>query len=264
MSKDKEFRPLKYPGVRENRYLISNYGDVYSLISKRCLKPFTTKDGYKRICLCKTDGGHKNFSIHRLVAWEFVDGYNESEGVIIPNHLDTNPGNNYYKNLEWTTHSGNAIHGENIGRRNNRGEGNVTNVHSEDLVIKICEMLQNSHHVMYIMKYFIGDGSRESHKSLYKLICDLRYRKTWSHITERYSYTLDSTSQYNEKFIREIYDHLHTGKTIKEIMKIYGYEKKNDNKSLYNIIWDVKSGRRSVSTNDVVGKNVQRLSPEGL
>ena len=42
--------------------------------------------------------------VHRLVGFYFCDGY--FEGAVI-NHIDANPENNHYENLEWVTHKEN-------------------------------------------------------------------------------------------------------------------------------------------------------------
>lgn len=51
------------------------------------------------------------FLISRLVAEHFVK---KPKGTYEVNHLDGNIENNYYKNLEWTNKSGNALHSYNV------------------------------------------------------------------------------------------------------------------------------------------------------
>ena len=59
----------------ENEYLVSNTGIVKGKKYNRELKPFTNKDGYQRVTLCK-DGKTKNFYLHRIVAQHFKDNSN--------------------------------------------------------------------------------------------------------------------------------------------------------------------------------------------
>jgi hypothetical protein len=102
----------------EGLYQISNYGRVKSLkriikdknnrsipIKEKILKLNDNGLGYKFICLTDNNNKKKKFYIHRLVAIMFIPS---EEGKDIINHLDCNPSNNYYKNLEWTTKKGNT------------------------------------------------------------------------------------------------------------------------------------------------------------
>lgn len=108
------WKPVK---GREEFYEVSNTGKVRSLVgrykSKKVfeLKQYTDKKGYCALDLAKPE--LKKFSVHRLVAEAFCD---KPEGCNVVNHIDNNPSNNYYTNLEWTTYSGNLQHAQNQGR----------------------------------------------------------------------------------------------------------------------------------------------------
>lgn len=80
-------------------YFITSYGKIYSLKSKKIIKPFVTKNGHLRIELKVNKKPHK-FYIHRLVYESWVGKLND--GFVIE-HLDSNPSNNYYKNLKQST-----------------------------------------------------------------------------------------------------------------------------------------------------------------
>lgn len=95
----------------EGLYCISEFGDVYSLRSKRNLKGKITK-GYKTVNLYK-DNGSKNFSFHRLVATHFVAN---PENKVEVNHIDEDKLNNKAENLMWVTPKENS----NWGSRNER------------------------------------------------------------------------------------------------------------------------------------------------
>lgn len=99
-----EFRDIEnYNG----EYQVSNLGRVYSVKSKKFLKPKTTSGGYLQVCLSK-NGKHKNYYIHRLTAQAFLKNINNLPQV---NHKDENPLNNNLSNLEWCTASYNASYG---------------------------------------------------------------------------------------------------------------------------------------------------------
>ena len=117
----------------ENTYQISNYGRVKNLArytnSKNGSKSFKrerilkydkskkNKRGqfYLRVTLSK-ENKQKRLQVHRIVAKHFLD---KVEGKNIINHIDGNPENNHYSNLEWCTHSENELHSYNdLGKIN--------------------------------------------------------------------------------------------------------------------------------------------------
>lgn len=103
----------------ENIYSVSNLGNVKResgivlrsdgrkrTIKEKVLKLGLNPNGYPCVQLCK-DGEVKMFTVHRLVAVAFIENPNNYNVV---NHLDSNPQNNCYQNLEWTTMKGNTSH----------------------------------------------------------------------------------------------------------------------------------------------------------
>lgn len=111
----------------EQFYQVSNFGRIRSktriarnkngnrIIQGKLLKPGLNSRGYSRLNV-KTNAIHKHFFIHRLVANIFVPNPQNKPHV---NHLDSNPLNNHYKNLEWVSHLGNMHHAINKGRFDN-------------------------------------------------------------------------------------------------------------------------------------------------
>lgn len=111
------WKPVKeYEGI----YEVSSLGNVRTCSNKttyterhglrtwkqRVLKQKTDKEKRKRVTLWK-DGTRKDFLVHRLVAEVFCD---KVEGKDIINHIDGNPSNNDYTNLEWCNHYENLMH----------------------------------------------------------------------------------------------------------------------------------------------------------
>ena len=108
----------------ENRYQISNLGNVKSLYRKvKSSNGFKTipekqlklnnrnNSNYLTITLRKC--GHKyNMSIHRLVAQTFIPNPNNFPVV---NHIDGNKKNNCVSNLEWCTQSHNVKESYKLG-----------------------------------------------------------------------------------------------------------------------------------------------------
>lgn len=108
----------------EGIYEISNYGNIISLereedcfrrgklhrrirFQKDC-RPALSK-GYYTVSLSK-NGIKKTHQIHSLVAENFIG--KRPEGMVI-DHIDNNPLNNYYKNLEYVTVRENCQRGKN-------------------------------------------------------------------------------------------------------------------------------------------------------
>lgn len=97
-------------------YYISNYGNVKSLKNNKIIflkqknNRGNNKGFYKRVSLCKNNTVTR-FQVHRLVAIYFIQNKENKECV---NHIDGNPSNNNYKNLEWCTYSENEKHSYNI------------------------------------------------------------------------------------------------------------------------------------------------------
>ena len=88
----------------ENKYKISSYGNIYSELSKRFLKPNKHNSGY---CVIKLQNNErKTFMIHRLVAESFIGKIPKGQVV---DHIDRNKKNNHVTNLRITTYSENNL-----------------------------------------------------------------------------------------------------------------------------------------------------------
>lgn len=102
---NEEWKPiLGYPNYEiSNMGRVKKYTKTYNKYS--LLKPTANaKSGYVYISMVNEEGKPKNLSLHRLVAFNFVDGYKENDTV---NHIDGDKGNNKAENLEWVTQSEN-------------------------------------------------------------------------------------------------------------------------------------------------------------
>ena len=102
----------------EGLYQVSNLGNVRSLNFRG--KGFAQNLRAKRmaeylgVCLCK-DKKHKYLYVHRLVAFHFVNGY--QDGLTV-NHLNENKWDNRAENLEWCTQKENDLYGTGRERSN--------------------------------------------------------------------------------------------------------------------------------------------------
>jgi beta-xylosidase len=95
-------RVLGYP-----KYAVSTDGDIYSCFKGdwKQLKPYPNSDGYLIIRLFKESKKGKMFSMHRLVAQNFL---NEIEGCVV-DHIDNDKKNNKISNLRWITQKQNLL-----------------------------------------------------------------------------------------------------------------------------------------------------------
>lgn len=99
----------------EDRYEVSNLGNVRSIFRyKKILKPWYDKDGYSRVHLISKDGKRKHFSIHRLVAINFIHNPNNLPQV---NHISGDKNDNCVNNLEWCSCKENIHHSIKNGLR---------------------------------------------------------------------------------------------------------------------------------------------------
>lgn len=88
---------------------ISDDGRIYSSLCERELKQFTNRNGYHTITMWRQGRQHLVY-VNRVVCWHF-NGPFPSDGIIYDAaHLDCDPGNNNYWNLEWQTHRQNQNH----------------------------------------------------------------------------------------------------------------------------------------------------------
>lgn len=81
----------------EGYYTIDEYGNIYSIRSKKYLKHKIDKDGYEIVHLCK-NGNNYFKHIHRLLAETFILNENNYDTV---DHIDNNKRNNSLDNLRW-------------------------------------------------------------------------------------------------------------------------------------------------------------------
>ena len=84
-------------------YFVSRDGSVYSSKTKRELRPYLSRKGYKCVDLCVCGKRFKT-RVHQLVAWTFLG--EQRIGSVI-RHLDGNPLNNSVSNLAYGTQSDN-------------------------------------------------------------------------------------------------------------------------------------------------------------
>ena len=133
-------------GIKENAYIISEYGDIYSLLTNTLMKPerIPTSKGtiYDRVNLRNTTGGSTKVSVHRLVALYFLPENDDPYNKTIVDHKDGNKRNNHYSNLEWVTSSENAIRSYKLGLSHTKGEDHHFAKYTDEQIHAICKLLE--------------------------------------------------------------------------------------------------------------------------
>lgn len=82
----------------EDRYRVSNLGNIYSKYKNKVLTPSKDKDGYRHITLYSGKGYHKFFRMSRMVTINFIPNPKNLPQV---NHKDHIKDNDVVDNLEW-------------------------------------------------------------------------------------------------------------------------------------------------------------------
>lgn len=121
-----------------DKYDISNYGNIRNNITKKLYKPHKDKDGYLI---------HNNIKLHRAVALTFIPNPNNYTDV---DHIDYNRSNNNVNNLRWCSHKDNCQHSsKNYGKH--------------------CKILNTEQVEEIREKYKMNKGSKKSKNKLYTI-----------------------------------------------------------------------------------------------
>lgn len=164
------------------KYEISNLGRLKSLgtwipcgNSRRFLKERIRKNvkfntGYYTANL-RSKGKVKGRTIHSLVITHF--GLPQPSPKHQCNHKDGNKLNNWWSNLEWVTHSENAIHASKMGLlKPTKGELNGNAKLTEKQIKQIKKLYKNK----IYNQYALGDLFNVTQATISLIICN----KTWN------------------------------------------------------------------------------------
>lgn len=137
----------------DTHYMISNFGQVFSVATGIILKQVTSdRYNYMAYKYHDDDGNHKEkrFSTHALVARYFVKNP-YPEYFIYVDHKDGNKKNNRADNLQWVTPQQNSKNAKYLGLLR-KGESHPNCKYSESTIRKICELLEKGVREKDIMK----------------------------------------------------------------------------------------------------------------
>lgn len=238
---NERFKMSTYPIIAKDTYLISTHGRIFSNITNKFLTPTLDKE-YLRVKVKREDVQYGKISMHRLVAWEFCEGFSEEKYFV--NHKDGDTIFNNYINLEWATPSENTRHAIREGLMNVSGENSNFNKYSEDLIHSICSMLEDGLRSMEIMSIY--GYTKENNPNLFSLISSLKRRKTWHHVTKNYDYESTKLVKHPTTIIHEICRFIQDGLTNREITNIVIDRLNLDDKKCMGLIKDVRNRKSYV------------------
>lgn len=136
----KDLESMEFNGWEQlDALIVCSDGLIKNIKTGNFLKPWRMKKGHLQISVSK-NGKVKKFLAHRVVANYFCE---KTNGCNVVNHLDGNPSNNDYQNLEWTTQQGNALHAKLNGLMS-RSTSHYKSVFTDDEILTI-HTLKMSH-----------------------------------------------------------------------------------------------------------------------
>ena len=99
------FYLIDFTDIKENSYVISSFGRIFSLITDKELKPYRNpkRNNYQVVILRDKDGKARKHPLHALVARAFIPKTVADKKMerIYVHHKNWDNDYNYYWNLEW-------------------------------------------------------------------------------------------------------------------------------------------------------------------
>lgn len=245
------WKKVTYPGVKKDRYIVSENGDIVDIISLKSVSQYDAKDGYLQVYLQKEPKGGISVLAHRIVAYGFCENPNNYPSV---DHIDGNKCNNHYTNLEWVTPKENTRRAIELGLKNDRGFNHASSIFTEEEGRTICEKLELGWGIKEIFQYMMNDpkARMKDNIPLYQFISRLKRRDGWENITKDYNYNAinerhkgkwfkeppgTGRSYHSEEMIRDVCQRLENGDTVQDILEYYtGSRTQKDNRRMYDFI----------------------------
>lgn len=214
------FKKIK---INLDGYYISNTGAIYSTYSNSLRKQNIDRDGYHRISFSRPH--MTNIAIHRLVykTWvsEIKDGY-------VIDHIDNKKWNNNVNNLQSIT----AM--ENSRKAANDQLYLKSFYWNEEIVHKVCEMMQDNISVKDIAKKFaITPDQKRLYKNFRNQLWHLRnYDRAWKDISSQYDFSgydgfMRSDSKFRDTEVLEMRKLYNNGVSADDIAKLFNTTNNN-------------------------------------
>ena len=211
----------------ETDYSVSSNGLVLNRKTQRLLQGSPDKRGYVTVSIRSSSKMYTKL-VHRLVAGAFIPNPENKPTV---NHIDGNKSNNDLSNLEWATHKENINHAISTGLRNTSGINAPSNIYSEEIVHKVCKLLEASKSPKEISE-LLGVSTNLPNR--------IKYLGKWKEISHKYNIPKTRKLSYSTKnkvldlFRAGIYDY-------DELLKRLGLpDTVHSRKYLYGVKWQFK------------------------
>lgn len=151
-----QFYLIDFLDIKEDSYVISSFGRIFSLITNKELKPTTElkKNNYKTVILMTNDGKQSKHPLHRLVARAFVEKTASDKRMnrLYVHHKNWDNDYNYYWNLEWRTSSEIKL----IGQVQTKKD-----ISEEDIAKIVCKLLERKETIADIFEIIGGKMSKD-------------------------------------------------------------------------------------------------------
>lgn len=175
MTKDKPIIPAVRwnPAYQyEEKYVVSNMGDIYSLKKKIRLKPDVNWGGYVRVGLYR-NGKRTNITVHKLVLESF--GFIKPNKDSVTRHMDGVRSNNELSNLRWGTPQENSDDMIAHGTSQFGSKSPQAKLTENDVVNILTVYRRYSRHAS---GYVLAKKYNVHQKTIMRVI----QRKTWKHV----------------------------------------------------------------------------------
>ena len=192
---------LNWNGILIPRYQISNYGRLFDNLYNVYVGCSLDKDGYlmASIHIGRDDFGcpYKKIRLHRFELMSF--NFRPDFADLFANHKDGIKTNLCLTNLEWTLPIENTQHGWEQNLNKNIGTNNGNGKHNDDIIIKICELIQTGLSNAEICNEFNITDKLERMR-FNATISGIRNRKTHKYISCNYPFAQGANEVYRHNF----------------------------------------------------------------
>lgn len=243
-----EWKPISMAPIKNNMYMISNKGEIKNIHTGNYISSREINTGYISVNLRCIDNTGRNFLLHRLVAFHFVERSDIAKNTV--NHKDGNKKLYDYYNLEWVTQGENNNHAKRIGLNNSYAENHYASLLTNEQVITICELLEKNYQYKDILDYLGMDSSNPTINNNYDLIGNIRRGIAWKSISKDYTFPkYNYNAMYPNEQIHLICKYIEAGKDISFIYEqITGQKYTNSivNKTFYEFVRRIKSRQQMI------------------
>ena len=170
-----KFYLIDFLDIKENSYVVSSFGRVFSLITKKemACNGCPSKNNYTSIILITKEGKQRRYPVHRLVALAFLPKTNSDKKMNrqFIHHKNWDNDYNYYWNLEWR----NRVEIAAIEKINNK------EMEEEEIVKVVCKLLENRETIVDIFDMIGGKLSKDK-------ISKVKNKVIYKEISEKYEF----------------------------------------------------------------------------